>query len=363
MKKTLIIISNLNGGLVLFRKELIQELIQDYNIIIVSDSSGSDRTQTLEEMGCSTIEIKVDRRGINPFADFKLFRQYNDILKKYRPALVITYTVKPNIYAGIACRLLKIPYVSNITGLGTAFEKKGILRMLVKTLYKSALKKAKTVFFENSANADLFIDEKIINQNQACVLPGAGINLNNFSYIDYPSDDGCFIFLYIGRIMKEKGIDELLSSVEKIYSENRNVILHILGAMEDDYKSIIQNATEAGWLKYFGYQNDVKKYIGDAHCVVLPSWHEGMANTNLEAAASGRPIITSDIPGCKEAVIDKYTGLLCIVKNQNDLYSKMKQMMEITWDNRRKMGIKGREHMKNVFEKNLVVKKTMERIK
>ena len=362
MKKTIVIISNLNGALVLFRKELIQELIRDYRIIVVSDSSGPERDQALKEMGCQMIETKVDRRGINPATDLKLYRRYKAILKKYKPELVITYTIKPNIYAGAACRSLKIPYVSNITGLGTAFEKGNLMRLMVKKLYKGALKKAKTVFFENSANAGLFVDEKIIKKDQACILPGAGINLGRFSYLDYPSDENGFVFLFIGRIMKEKGIDELFQSMEKLHSENTGVVLHILGEMEDNYKDAIQKAVDAGWLKYFGYQMDVRKYIENAHCIVLPSWHEGMANTNLEAASSGRPIIVSNIPGCKEAVIDGNTGLLCKVKDPDDLYLKMKQMTETSWDDRRKMGISGREHMEKVFDKDVVVKKTIEHL-
>ena len=359
MKKTVLIISNLSGGLVLFRIELINALIQKYNIVIMADDSGFERTRELRDMGCEVITTKIDRRGINPFADLNLFFNYWKTIKKIKPSIVLTYTIKPNIYGGLVCRIQRIPYAANITGLGTAFEKKGILKNFVSLLYKASLNKAKVVFFENKENSKVFIKESLISKEQAKVLNGAGVNTDRFPYLQYPSDNNEFIFLYIGRIMREKGIDELFNALEKIRDVHDNVYLHILGGMDENYQAQIECYESKGWIKYYGYQNDVRPYIARANCIVLPSWHEGMANTNLEAASCGRPLITSNIPGCQEAVQDGINGLLFEVKNVESLSEAMMKMVGMNNREREEMGRAGREYMKKRFEKKKVVTETI----
>ena len=345
------ILTNFDLGLYQFRKELIQELLKD-NQVIISLPYG-ELIEPLKEMGCKFIDTPVDRRGINPITDIKLFVNYRKLLKREKPNLVITYTIKPNVYGGLACRMAKIPYAINITGLGTAFQGNGMLRKIVTQMYTVGCKKAKT------ENRQIFIDEKIIKEEKTCLLNGAGVNLSHFQMLEYPKDDSMTRFLFIGRVMKEKGINELFSAMNKLMADGYKCSLDILGGYEEDYKEIIKKYEAQGWLRYYGYQKDVRPYIEKCHCFILPSWHEGMANTNLECAASGRPVITSNIHGCLEAVENGVSGYLCQKANANDLYQVMKKFIVLPHDEKKAMGLAGRKHVENNFDKMDVVKKTI----
>lgn len=353
----ILILANLDVGLYKFRKELIIELINRGNEVFIALPQG-DLIKPLKKLGCKYINIDVDRRGINPLTDIQLIRKYSYVIKKIQPDMVITYTIKPNIYGGIACRLNKTNYAVNITGLGTAFQKSGIIKFLVINMYKIALKKAKVVFFENSGNRDEFVKYHICPKNKMHVLNGAGVNTEEYPYIEYPHNS-IFKFLFIGRVMKEKGIDELLSAMKMLINEGKKVFLDVVGPCEEQYENILSQCEKEGWLKYHGYQEDVKPFIAACDCFVLPSYHEGMANTNLECASSGRPIITSDIPGCKEAVIENESGVICKKMNLDSLYDCMKKMMSMSEMQRIKMGEKGRKHMICLFEKKEIVKETI----
>ena len=228
-------------------------------------------------------------------------------------------------------------------------------------MYKISFKKARTVFFENQENKELFVRERIVTAEQCCLLNGAGVNLEKFSYKPYPLDEDVH-FLFMGRIMKEKGIDELLWAARKIKQEYPTVQFDILGNMEDDYRDIINEVASDGIINYYGYQSEVRPFIEKCHCFVLPSYHEGMANTNLECAAMGRPLITSDIHGCKEAVIENVSGYLCETKNPDALYQKLKKFMVLTYDERKEMGLASRKHMEDNFNKKKVVRKTINRL-
>lgn len=354
------ILANFDLGLYQFRKEFIQELLKD-NEVIISLPYG-ELVEPLKEMGCEFIDTPVDRRGINPIADIKLFNKYRKLLKKKKPDLVITYTIKPNVYGGLACRLAKIPYAVNITGLGTAFQGNGILRKIVTQMYEVGCKKAKVVFFENAENRQIFIDKKIVKDEKTYLLNGAGVNLSHFQVLEYPEDGSVTRFLFIGRVMKEKGISELFSAMQYLVSEGYNCSLDVLGGYEEDYKEIIEKYEDEGWLHYHGYQKDVRPYIGKCHCFVLPSWHEGMANTNLECAASGRPVITSNIHGCLEAVEDGVNGYLCEKQNEDDLYQAMIRFVSLSYAERKLMGLAGRKRMEEFFDKEIVVRETIEAI-
>ena len=353
----ILILANMDVGLYKFRKELIQELMNQGNDIYISLPFG-ELISKLEALGCHFIDTDVDRRGINPKTDFKLLNHYKKIVKQIRPDLVVTYTIKPNIYGGIICRWMKIPYAINITGLGTAFQNNNLLKKMVVFLYRIALKKAKVVFFENIENMQTIIKHKIIKEHQACLLHGAGVNLEEYGFCEYPDTEETR-FLFIGRIMKEKGVDELFEVAERIRKENPNVFFDIIGPMEDDYKNIVETLLNKGVISYYGYQEDVKPFIQRCHCFVLPSYHEGMANTLLEAAAIGRPLITSDIHGCKEAVLVGQNGYLVEKANSEDLYRKMKQFIELSFDEKEKMGQEARKHMEDFFNKKSVIEKTM----
>lgn len=355
-----LVLANNDIGLYQFRKELIQELLKD-NTVVLSLPYG-EMVEPLLEAGCRFLDTPVDRRGVNPVTDFGLFLRYRKTIKKEKPDLVITYTIKPNVYGGLACRLLRVPYAVNITGLGTAFQGHGLLRMMVTTLYRLGTSGAKVVFFENVENQQLFIDEKLVKAEKTCLLNGAGVNLEHYQVSEYPEECDGIRFLFVGRVMKEKGIDELFSAMRRLHQDGYSCTLDVLGGFEENYAQQMEEYQEAGWLHYHGYQRDVRPFIAQSHCFVLPSWHEGMANTNLECAASGRPVITSDIHGCKEAVVEGVSGLLCQRKDAQSLYETMKTFLQLSHEEKRQMGLAGRRHMEDVFDKRKVVKQTIEKL-
>lgn len=360
----ILIICNSASGLHCFRGMLIQWMIQQNHQVSAIVPQTSEEREIMEEnelnhIGCKTFNLPIDRRGINPIEDFGLLRGYFHLVRKLKPDYVITYTIKPNVYGGIVSRFLRIPYAVNITGLGTAFQNDGMLRKIVTTLYKAACKNAKVVFFENAENRQIFLDSKIVQQNQTCLLNGAGVDLERYTVCAYPEDGNETRFLFVGRVMKEKGVDELFKAMQQLRAEGTPCSLDIVGRFEDDYKDVISKFQAEGWLHYHGYQSDVRPFIADSHCFVLPSWHEGMANTNLECAASGRPVITSNIHGCLEAVEDGVSGFLCEKQNAEDLYRVMKRFTELPYEERKAMGLAGRKRMENAFDKKIVVKETI----
>lgn len=356
----ILILTNSDVGLYLFRKELISELLKDNEVHIALPFG--DYITKFKDMSCKLYDTPMDRRGMNPIKDFGLLTKYFFLEKKIQPDLVVTYTIKPNIYGGIISSIRGVHYACNITGLGTAFETGRLVRKFVSIMYKVALKKAKVVFFENKNNRDFFKKEKLVRKSQQCVLNGAGVNLSSHVLLPYPEDKQVFYFLFMGRVMKEKGIDELLLVVERLNEEGNPCFLDIVGEMEENHRSIIKKFEKKSWIRYHGFQSDVKPFIEKSHCAVLPSWHEGMSNTNLECAAAGRPIITSNIPGCREAVIEEVTGYLSEAKNSSSLYICMKKMMKLTYEERKKMGELGREHMERYFDRHLVIHKTLDRL-
>ena len=357
----ILILANNDVGLYQFRRELIEELLKQ-NQVTISLPYGK-LVDLLKEKGCKYIDTSLDRRGVNPIKDLGLIKQYFKILKNEKPDLVITYTIKPNVYGGFVCCVKKVPYAVNVTGLGTAFQNQGILRKLVVFLYKIGLKKAKVVFFENEENRQILLKENIVKEKQTCLLNGAGVNLEHYLLTEYPTNYEKTRFLFVGRVMQEKGVDELFTAMERLHSMGVACTLDVLGGYEENYEEVIKKYEAAGWLKYHGYQSDVRPFIEKSHCFVLPSWHEGMANTNLECAAMGRPVITSNIHGCKEAVVEGISGFLCAKQSADSLYEEMKKFTTLTYEERKAMGIAGRKHMEEVFDKKKVVKATIEGLK
>ena len=356
--KKILILANLDVGLYKFRKALIKELLDQGNEVYISLPKGI-LVEKLEEMGCHFIETPVDRRGINPATDFKLMMRYRKMLGKVKPDFVITYTIKPNIYGGMITRFKRIPYAINITGLGTAFQNENMIKKLVVFLYKLACKRAKTIFFENAENRQIFLENDIIKETQTCLLPGAGVDLDEYKMTAYPEESRNIRFLFIGRVMKEKGVEELFKAaknIKKIYPE---VSFDIVGPMEDDYKDRIQSLTKNGIIYYYGYQEDVKPFIKKSDCFILPSYHEGMANTLLECAAMGRPLITSRIHGCMEAVMECKNGYLVDVGDARGLEATIKEFIELSYAKKKKMGETSRKVMEERFDKREVVKMTV----
>lgn len=356
MSKVLII-TNHSYMLYRFRLELIQELMKDHEVVLSMPFVGHE--DDFRALGIRCIETAVDRRGINPKTDLKLFSTYRELIKNERPNMVITYSIKPNIYGGIACRMEGVPYCANVQGLGTAFQKQG-LAQFVTVLYKLALRAAKTVFFENEANAAEFRRRKIVPASRETVLPGAGINLEKYPYMPYPKNEAVH-FLYLGRIMKEKGMDELFEAMWRLRETyGRKVVLDLVGFYDDDfYKEQVEHLVTDGIAIFHGFQTDPLPYYAAADCVVLPSYHEGMSNVLLEAAATGRPIITSDIPGCREAMENSVSGYLCQAKDTDSLYEQMCRMADLSPAQRQAKGQAGREKMEREFDKKKVVSQTM----
>ena len=276
----ILILANDKEGLYNFRKKLIDKLKQFDDKIILAFPSIDIKTDE-DLFGCRVINIPIDRRGINPFKDYSLYIRYKKIIKEYKPDMVITYTIKPNIYGSLATKN-KAKYFVNITGLGSAFQKKGILKNLIIMLYKKALKNVNKVFFENIANQDVFIKNKIIPLDKAIVLNGAGVDLKQYPYMKM-QDSKPITFLFIGRIMKEKGIEEFINAALRLKQEYKdNIKFEIIGGYEEDYKKKIDELNCQKIISYYSYQHDVKPYIAKAHCIVLPSYHEGMSNSLLE---------------------------------------------------------------------------------
>lgn len=341
-----------------FRRELIQELLKQGEVVIGTPFVGHQ--QSLTDLGCRCIETEVDRRGINPWKDWKLFRTYQRLLKQERPDMVITYSIKPNVYGGSACKKLGISYCVNVQGLGTAFQREPMATVAT-MLYRYGLQRAATVFFENCANGEEFLRRGIVKKERIKILHGAGVNVERFSYHPFPDATHAVHMLFVGRIMKEKGVEEFFAAAQRVKQEyGERVKFHMVGFFEDTYKEQVERLEREGVIAFHGFQSDPMPYYQTAHCVVLPSYHEGMSNVLLEAAATGRAVITTDIPGCRETVVDGVSGLLCQCQSTESLYQAMKRFLELDAEQQLRMGRAGRAHVEGVFDKKKVVNTTME---
>lgn len=356
----ILILSNFGMGLYKFRKELLQELIKHGHEVFVS-LPNDDYVPLLENLGCEYIESNVDRRGTNPLADMKLLFSYIKIINKTKPDIVLTYTIKPNVYGGIACRITKTPYLPNITGLGTAVENKGLIQKITLYLYKIALKNPECIFFQNESNRQFFIERGII-KNKSKVIPGSGVNLDQHCYEEYPNNKGNIRLLFIGRIMKAKGIDELLKAAKEIKESQKNVEFHIVGFCEEGYLEELRELNDSGIIHYHGQQDDVHKFIKDSHATILPSYHEGTSNVLLESASTGRPILASNVTGCKETFDAGISGIGFEVKSVKALISAIQQFLDLPHDNKKQMGIAGRKKMEQEYDRKIVTNAYLEQI-
>lgn len=348
-----LILTNNDLGLYNFRKELITDLLRR-NVEVYIALPYGERVETLKRMGCRYIETRMERRGKNPFKDAMLFMQYIRILMHIKPDKVLTFTIKPNLYGGCACRILRRDFYPYVAGLGTPFQKGYRLRSILVLLHRYAFGNAKHVFFENAAAREFYIKNRMA-KGSTTLLPGAGVNLEEYNSQPYLDDKNGTVFLFAGRVMKEKGMDELISCAKRLKQENANVRFEIVGTYEEDYKETMDKLQEQEIVYYLGFHKDIKMYYERCHCLVLPSYHEGMANVLLEAAAMGRPLITSDICGCREAVRDGENGYLCAVKNEESLYQGIKKFMGLPWEQKREFGIKSRELVSRKFDRKTVV--------
>lgn len=354
MKKNVLILSNSLKGLFSFRKEVIKAICDNEYSVYISVPIRDERASYFESIGCTIIETALSRRGMNPLDDFRLMLSYCKLIRSIQPVAVLTYTIKPNVYGGIACRITRVPQLANVTGLGDAVENGGWLHKLTITLYKIGLSKAKKVFFQNATNRNYFIQHKIAN-NDSVLLPGSGVNLKHHIYQAYPTDEGVVKFLFIGRLLKDKGIEELLEAAKLTKQKYPKTVFQILGPTDGAYQKVLEDNIKDGIVKHLGSTTDVRPFIGAVHCTIMPSYHEGMSNVNLESSANGRPVITTNVAGCRETVDDHITGLLVNVKDAKDLSDKIEQFILLPYEEKEQMGKEARNKVEREFDRQLVI--------
>lgn len=319
--------------------------------------------EELEAMGCKLVEIETGRHGTNPLKDMKLFVKYYRELKKSAPDIVISYNIKPNIYGGMACRMLKIPYLPNITGLGKPVENPGKLQKLSIFLYRLGVSGAECIFFQNEENRKFFADHHMIGKKtRDVVLPGSGVNLEKHPVLPYPSGDEIH-FLFVARVLKEKGIDLFLAAARKYHSEN--VKFDICGMCDDEtYKKVLEDEQVAGTVTYFGQQKNMLPFFENCSCLLHPSYYpEGMSNVLLEAAASGRPLVAADRAGCREIVENGKTGFLVPVKDEAAVIDAVGCFLTMSHEERVAMGLAGRAKVEKEFDRQIVVEEYLKQIR
>ncbi|MGN0571793.1 MAG: glycosyltransferase family 4 protein [Candidatus Fimenecus sp.] len=356
--KTILILVNKQTTVINFRLEVVQALVQAGYTVYVSVPEG-DRLKEIEAVGAHIVKTEVARHGTNPVQDFALMLRYVKLIRTIKPQLVLTYTIKPNIYGGMACSVTGTPYIANITGLGTAVENGGMLQKLTVFLYRVGLRKAKKVFFQNAENRRFFETRRIaLGRHDS--LPGSGVNLEKFRLLDYPETD-TVEFAFISRIMREKGIEEYLETAKYITEKYPNTRFHVCGFGEQDYEDRMQQLDREGLIVYHGLLTDVRVMLKDAHCVIHPTFYpEGMSNVLLESAASGRPIISTDRFGCREAIDDGVNGFIIRERDSRDLIEKTERFLSLSFEERKQMGIRGREKVAREFDRNIVVQKYLD---
>lgn len=356
----ILVLANHDAGLYKFRKELIDVLTEE-NDVYISAPQG-DYSKKLSEQGCKLVDARIDRHGMNPVTDLKLFLHYRKLIREIRPDVALTYTIKPNIYGGMAAALYRIPYIMNITGMGAALENPGLLQRLVLLLYKLSAKKASCVFFQNSANRRFFHERKLLYGNDR-LIPGSGVNLERFVYEEYPGG-GETELLYIGRFLKDKGIYELLHAAEKVKERRDDVRFTLIGfADEPNIQAQIDSFVEKGVVRCIPFQEDIRPWLAKCHAVILPSYHEGMSNVLLEAAATGRPVLASDVPGCREAFADGETGIAVKPRDADDLADKIMKFLDMPCTERAGMGHAARKKMERKFDRQIVVDAYLDEIR
>lgn len=365
MPKKILFFANHYNTLRIFRRELLIELCRlGHEIVISIPPCDDENEKILQGYGCRIIPTpEMERRGMNPLKDIRLLLRYRQILSQESPDVVVSYTIKPNIYGGMACRMCNIPFFANVTGLGSAFQPgHEKIRCLVTMLYKLSLKKARGVFFENAGNLETLVKARVVKNTQAILMPGAGVNLQEFSPAPYPDSDGEVRFLFVGRIMQEKGVDELFAAIKQIKPRYPQARFDFIGWYEDAYQTKVEQLQKEGLIHFHGFQPEVRPFIEACHCVVLPSWHEGMSNTLLEAAAMARPLITNRIHGCMETVDEGISGFLCEKQNTGSLILAIEQFITLSHHAKQTLGEAARAYVEKHFDKNEVVVKTVKEI-
>lgn len=350
------ILANNDVGLYKFRKELVEELLKDNEVYICLPDG--EFVKNLVELGSKFIPCTLlERHGINPVKELKLISWYKKTLKVYKPDIVFTYTIKPNVYGGMACGALGIPYVVNITGLGTAVENGGLMQKVTLALYKRGLKKAQKVYFQNTENREFMLKHGVV-KGPYDMLPGSGVNLKQYTIEDYP-DDGIVNFMFISRLMKEKGIEQYLDAANAIHKKYEYTVFHICGFSEPEYDpSRMNTLIKEGAVIYHGLVDDIAAIHRISSCTIHPTYYpEGLSNVLLESCACGRPIITTSRPGCREVVDNGVNGFIIEEKNSIDLIEKIEKFISLSVEERKQMGVAGRAKVEREFDRQIVIDK------
>ena len=354
------VVLNTSWNIYNFRMNFIRELLaQGHEVHTVAPAD--EHTHYLVEAGCKHHVIRMDSRGANPIKDSALIFELFGIYKQIRPDVILHYTIKPNVYGTLAAALLNIPVINNVCGLGTVFLKKNLVSAVAMFLYKASFRFAHKVFFQNADDRNLFVKENLVAEETAEVIPGSGIDLKKFQPVEFKRNKK-FTFLLISRLITDKGVLEYIDAVKKLRREGIDARFQVLGAKDPLHKRGIQTDVIDQWIKdetieYLGTTNDVRQFIHEADCVVLPSYREGTPRTLLEAASSSKPIIATNVPGCKEVVVDQYNGLLCRMKDVDDLADKMKQLAGFDDAKLMTFGKNGRAKMEKEFDESFVINK------
>ena len=363
MKKKLVaLLTNNDDDIYCFRKELIEALLaHDYEVLI--SCPYGEKFELMEGIEYLYDNPEIDRRGTNVLADSKLLRHYRRLFKQYQPDVVLTYTAKPNVYGSMAANRLHIPVINNLTGIGSVKNQSKPKKDLILRLFRHAYNKSSCVMFQNETNMRDAIDNGLV-KGDYMLIPGSGVNTERYPLQEYPNGgDGIhgdpIIFNYIGRILKDKGIEDYIAAAKRIRKKYPATEFNLLGFIEPDeihYEKDLENLAKRGVVYYLGSQKHVVPFIARSHATIHPSiYGEGMSNVLLETASSGRPIITTDNPGCKETVQDEKTGFIYEGGNVDQLCACIERFLAMKNSERKEMGLLGREHVKENFSRDIVI--------
>lgn len=343
-----------------FRRSLIEGLLAEGHTITIL-APCDHQSSRLVDMGCRFVPLKIDVHGLSPLRDFALFLRFIRHFRHERPDVVLSYTIKNNIFGGLAAGVLKIPFFPNITGLGTAFLSGSVLQRVAEQLYRLAFHSTPVVFFQNYDDRNFFLKKGLVREEQARVLPGSGIDLAHFSPQPMHACAGRFTFLLIGRLLRDKGILENVEAARMIRDKHPEVRFQLLGALDAANRSainarLVKEWVEEGIVEHLGVTADVRPFIAAADCVVLPSYREGTPRTLLEAAAMARPVIATDVPGCRDVVDDGVSGLLCKARDAKSLRDAILKFIALPQEAREQMGRNGRKKMEREYDHALVIR-------
>jgi glycosyltransferase involved in cell wall biosynthesis len=354
--RKVVVAANSSWNILNFRTGLIRGLTAaGYEPVVIAPHDPTSEARR-RDLDAEWIAVDLERSGLNPLSDLILLWKYRKILSRLRPAAFLGFTIKPNIYGSIAARSLGIPTIANISGLGTAFIRKGPLLAVVSMLYRFALKRAGTVFFQNPHDRALFIDRRLVRQDKARLLPGSGVDLKQFARVPLPH--GPVTFLFIGRILGDKGVRELAQAARGLSREH--LVVQLLGPIDEGNRTAIPRTELESWVRdggieYLGATDDVRPFIAKATAVVLPSYREGLPRSLLEAGAMGRPLIATDVPGCRDVVDDGVNGFLCAVRDPASLEQCMRRFAALTVEERAAMGSRCRRKIETKFSEEVVI--------